>query len=152
MEDGFFAQQEIINSHLDDLSSRLSKLEAFKQQAEGRLDRGKSLVGREEAHKEKERHQEIETVLIDKYSYNERQIQELKKEIEKLTQQLKSANKDNEDLRHQLHLPEHSHISTLKDKELIDSLNREHEQQAFTISRLEREMAATSQLLQATSD
>jgi hypothetical protein len=76
-------------------------LEAFKREAVNRLDREKGLPSREQAYKESERHQEIETVLLDKHSHFERVIQdhrreneELKRENQRLVSELGTARRD----------------------------------------------------------
>ena len=75
-------QLDQLNSQVDELNARLAHLESLKRQAEDRKDRIKGLDAREQAHRESERHQEIESVLLDRNSRYERLLQEKKRENE----------------------------------------------------------------------
>lgn len=91
---------------------------------------------------------------MEKYSYYERQIQEQKKENEKLTLQLNTAHKNIEELQLKslTYSRDISYLSNHDEQELVESLHKQNEEQAITISRLQKEIDDTKQLLKTVSD
>lgn len=151
MEEGFFGQLEDLTARFDELSSKLTQLEAFRRQAESRLEREKGLAGREQAHRESERHQEIEAVLLDKHSHFERLIQELRRDNEDLRRdnqrvagELAAARRQAEELqaRSLSYSRELSCLAPHDEQELLQSLRRENEELALGVGRQEAELAS----------
>ena len=64
IEEGFFTKLDYLERYIDDLNAKLNNLEHFKKQAEAKVFLKENPTFREQSHKEKERHQEIESVLL----------------------------------------------------------------------------------------
>lgn len=99
LSEAYHYQLEDVSTKIDQYYIRINKLEMIVRQFQSKNPHYQQKEdNREEYHKEKVRHQEIESLMLEKYSKYEAEIGELKKTNDRLIQELIKANKTIQDL------------------------------------------------------
>jgi chromosome segregation ATPase len=90
LEGTYRHQLDELHRKVDYLNSRVQSLEQLKNHLSKEQDKIKV---REEYHREKLRHQEIESLMLEKYSKYESELNEQKRANDRLIQELTKANR-----------------------------------------------------------